>query len=439
MMTQTHTMLPRLRRFGAAALVAALAGCTDFLTVPNPTVIDAGLINPVTDASTLAGSAQQNFTTYFGFHAIYGGWYTNEIAVAETFPTRNEFGLRNVANTNGSLNTDLWVPLSGAMASSRIVLGLALPTPTTNINRAQAALFAGYSFEMMAESFCQGTVAAGAQTPGPKLTVANMIDSAIANFTIAITVGTANGTTAGLNYARAATVGRARANLQKLNYAGAAADAALVPAGYVFNLVFVDDFANRTRLGNTVWQLTRDRGSVSVDSAWRQAVDTSWHVNAQNADPRVPWANGNTFTPNLTAQDGTAGPFYVANKFNGYGLPIRLASKLEADYIAAEASQNIATIAAFILARRQATFNNTATYTTPGTLAAAIRDLMTERGYDFFLEGKRIGDLQRNGAAAIRGLGQPGSVYFKPGFPAVGTQSCYPVPFAETSTNPNFP
>ena len=426
MMTHTHTMLPRLRRFGAAALVAALAGCTDFLTVPNPTVIDAGLINPVTDAGTLAASAQQNFTTYFGYHAIYGGWYTGEIAVAETFPTRNEFGLRNVATTNGSLNADLWVPLSGAMASSRIVLGLALPTPTTNIYLAQAALFAGYSFEMMAESFCQGTVAAGAQTPGAKLTVQNMLDSAIANFTTAITVGTANGTAAGLNYARAATVGRARANLQRGNLAAAASDAALVPANYVYNLVYVDDFANRTRLANTIWQLTRDRGSVSVDSAWRNA-----------ADPRVPFVNGATL--GFAAQDGTAGIFYVALKYNGYGIPIRLASKLEADYIAAEASQNIGTISTFINARRTATSAPSGAYVAPGSLAQAISDLMTEKGLDFFLEGKRIGDLQRNGAAAIRGLPQPGAVYFKPGFPVVGSQTCYPVPFAETSTNPNFP
>ncbi len=428
MMTHNHTMLPRLRRFGAAALVAALAGCTEFLTVPNPTVIDASAINPVNDAATLANSAQQNFATYHGLNIMYGGWFTGEIAVAETFPTRNEFGRRDVANTNGSLNADLWVPLSIAISSNRTVLGLAVPTPATNIVRAQSALFAGYSFESMAESFCQGTVAAGLQSPGPKLTVTNMIDSAIANFTLAVTIGQAINTTLSNSYANAAIVGRARANMQKLAFAAAIADAALVPAGFNFNLQYVDDLSNRTRLSNTMWQFTRDRGSVSVDTAWRNA-----------ADPRVTFANGATFTPNLTAQDGTAGPFFVALKYNGYAIPIRLASKLEADYIAAEASQSIATITTFINARRTAITAPSGAYVAPGTLAQAIRDLMTEKGLDFFLEGKRVGDFQRNGAAAIRGLPPAAATYFKPGFPAIGTNSCYPVPFAETSANPNFP
>ena len=424
MMTHNHTMLPRLRRFGAVAILAAAAGCTEFLTVPNPTVIDASAINPVNDAPTLANSAQQNFATYHGLNVIYGGWYTGEIAVAETFPTRNEFGLRAVINTNGSLNADLWAPLSVAMSSARNVLGLAVPTPATNIVRAQAALFAAYSFVSMAESFCQGTVANGAQTPGALLTVPAMLDSAIANFTLAVTVGQAINTALSNSYANAAIVGRARANLQRGNLAAASADAALVPAGFVFNLNYIDDLSNRGRLSNTVWQLTRDRGSVSVDTAWRNA-----------ADPRVPFANGTTFTPNLTAQDGTAGPFYVALKYNGYAVPFRLASKLQADYIAAEASQNIGTISTFINGRRTAAAAPSGAYVAPATLAIALRDLMTEKGLDFFLEGHRVGDLQRVGGAAIRGLPPAGAVYFKPGFPSIGTQTCYPVPFAESSTN----
>lgn len=420
MMTTTHHML---RRAAASLALVAAAGCTEFLTVPNPTVIDAAAINPVNDAPTLANSAQQNFAVSYGLIGMYGAWFTGEAAVAETFPTRNEFGLRGVINTNGSLNTDVWQPLSVALSSARTVLGLAVPTPASNVVRAQAALFAGYGFEMMAEHFCEGTVAAGPQTPGPKLTVAAMLDSAIANFNIAVSVGTANGTATGLSYANAANVGIARANLQKGQYAAAITAAGLVPAGFVFNMQYVDDLANRGRLSNTYWQFTRDRGSISVDTAWRKG------------DSRVPFQAGNTFTPPLTAQDANTGIMYVANKFNGYNVPIRLASKLEADYIAAEASQNITTISNFIQARRTAVSAPSGAYTAPGTLAQAIRDLMTERGFDFYLEAKRTGDLQRNGAASIAGLPPTGGTYFKSGFPAIGNQTCFPVPFAETSTN----
>ncbi|MBI3791404.1 MAG: hypothetical protein HY275_11080 [Gemmatimonadetes bacterium] len=425
-------MLPRLRRLGAAALLAASAGCTEFLTVPNPTVIDAATINPVSDAPTLANSAQQNFATSFGLWSMYGAWFTGESVVAETFPTRNEFALRGIVPQNGSLNADVWAPLSTAIATARTVMGLALPTPATNPQRLQAAFIAAYSFELMAESFCQGTVSLGPQTPGPKLTVQNMLDSAIANFTIAITIGQAINTASSLSYANAALVGRARANLQRGNTAAAVTDANAVPAGFVFNLNYVDDLANRGRLANTFWQFTRDRGSISVDTAWRHSVG-----GVTTADPRVPWQDGATMTPSLSAQDANAGTFYVQLKFNGYGVPVRLASKLEADYIVAEASQNINTIATFINTRRTA-FARPA-YVAPATLATAIRDLMTEKGFDFFLEGHRMGDMQRNGVAAIAGMPVTGNTYLKSGFPAIGSQTCFPVPFAETSTNPNFP
>ncbi len=423
MMTTSHHAL---RRAVASLALVATAGCTEFLTVPNTTVIDATLINPVTDANTLALSAQQNLAVAYGLIGMYGGWFTGEAAVAETFPTRNEFGLRSILNTNGSLNTDVWAPLNVAMSSARTLLGANLPNPGTNINRVIAAFVAGYSFELMAEHFCQGTVSAGPQTPGPKLTPANMLDSAIANFNIAVTVGTAIGASAS-SYVNAANVGIARANLQKGQYAAATTAAALVPANFVFNLNYVDDLANRTRLSNTYWQFTRDRGSISVDTAWRKS------------DPRVTYQNGATFTPPLTAQDANTGTFWVNLKFGTYSTPIRLASKLEADYITAEASQNITTISNFIPARRTAVSAPSGAYTAPATLAQAIKDLMTERGFDFWLEAKRVGDLQRNGAASIVGLPPTGGTYFKAGFPAIGSQTCFPVPFAETSTNPNFP
>jgi hypothetical protein len=407
------------------ALLAA-SGCDEFLTVPNPTVIDASALNPVQDAPTLANSARQNFAVALGSALQAGGLLTGEVAATETDPSFNQFSYRDVATTNGS-NGGLWRGLHLALSSSRFVLSLALPNPTQNLVRAQAAVIAGFSYEYLGESYCEATVPLGPQTPGPRVTQATVLDSAIASFTLAINVAQAAGT-AGDTLRNLALVGRARANLQRGNRAAALADANAVAAGFSYSLPFLDDLANRGRLGNPIWSALFGRGSFQVDTVWRLAND-----------PRVPWALGPAVR--LSAVDGTT-PYYVPLKYPSFSAPIRLASKLEADYIAIEASstptQDIASVAAFINARRTAASAPAGAYVAPATFAQALRDLMTEKGFDFWLEGKRQGDLLRLGAAAIRGLPPTGAVFYKTPFPFVGSTTCLPVPFGETSTNPNF-
>ena len=58
-------------------------------------------------------------------------------------------------------------------------------------------------------------------------------------------------------------------------------------------------------------------------------------------------------------------------------------------------------------------------------LTETLAELMDQRGRDFWLEGKRLGDWQRNGDSVPYIL-QPGSDYYKTGF-KVGNQTCMPV------------
>ena len=148
------------RLAGTAALLASTA-CSDFLTVKNPNVIDAGSVNPVDDAVTLALSGQQSYSSALGWLIMYGSWFTGEALVSETFPTRNEYGLRAVLNTNTSHSGDVWFPLSQAAAGNHLILGLELPTPESNISYVRAHTWLGYSFQLMAEQFCQGVVYGG--------------------------------------------------------------------------------------------------------------------------------------------------------------------------------------------------------------------------------------------------------------------------------------
>lgn len=410
-----------LKKLASSAIAAAalvLSGCNDWLTVPNPTVIDANQLDPVADAPVLALSAQQNFASAYGWLIMYSSWFVGETDVSETFPTRNEFGRRDIVAQNGSLNGDVWTPLSQAAASAYLVLNAGVPDPASNINVARADFFLGFSYVFMAEHFCQGTVLSDSA-----LTTARMLDSAVAHFTSAAAEGDAAGGSEGPNMARAARVGLARAYLQAGNTAQAIAAANSVPAGFVYNLNYVDDLSNRTRLSNRMWQFVRDRGSIAVAPIWR------------TSDPRVPWLVTSAYTPQDAAYATDRGiPYAIQQKYTTYATPIRLASKLEADYIAAEA-QGTTEQLNLVQARRSA--NGQAAYSGATDANSVLTEFLTQKGFDFYLEGKRMGDFRRHPDNVI-GVPVSGSTYWKPGFAPVGTNMCYPLPVQETDNNPNF-
>lgn len=409
------------RTAAGAVLAIGAAGCGDqFLTVTNPNVIDASTVDPTANGATLALSAQQNFVDMFGLLAMYGAWFSGEANVSDTFPTRNEFGIRNITDLNGSLNTDVWAPLSRAVASAKQVLDLELPNPTTNINIARAATFRGFAILQMASDFCTGSF-----SESEELTTAQMLDSASFWFSKAIDVGRANASTDGVALANAALVGRARAKLQKGDNTGAAADAAAVPAGFEYLLRYTDDAGNRGRLSNDVYQFSFDRGSISVAPWYRQG------------DPRVTYrVEGGTPAPTAVPQDGVPGGFHQQTKFFSYAAPMRLASKLEADYIAAEASGNVATQLTLINARRAA--NGRTPYEGPQDAASVKTELFNQRALEFYLEGKRVGDFRRSPTSVAPTITAAGQPYFKPGYGNTGTNTCYPIPRAERDNNPNM-
>src|ERR1700694_3171723 len=410
-----------LKQFTSTAIVAGalvLGGCKNWLTVDNPTVIDNNALDPVADAPVLARSAQQNFASAYGHLMVYSSWFVGETDVSETFPTRNEFGRRDVVIQNGSLDADLWTPLSQSAASAYLVLKANLPNPASNINFARVNLFLGYSYLFMAEQFCQGTVLAG-----PALTTLNMLDSAVAHFALAKSQGDAAGGTEGRPRADATGVGTARAELQAGRLVQAITAADSVPAGFNFNLSYVDDLAQRFRLANRMWFYVRDRGSIAVAPIWRVT------------DPRLPWLATTAYAPQDAAYSTDRGvPYAIQQKYPDYSTPVRLASKLETDYIKAEA-QGTAAELVLIAARRTA--NGQPAYGGATDSNSVLTEFFTQKGLDFYLEGKRLGDFRRHPANII-GVPVPGSTYWKPGFAPVGNNVCYPLPTTETDNNRNF-
>jgi hypothetical protein len=404
-----------------ALMLAAFAGCNDFLQVDNTSTVDAGSIDPAQDATTLSNSSLQDFAAIYSSLAMYDGWFTGATIASETFQGPNDFSRRQVLNNDGDITT-VFSGIATAIVSSGKVIDVLknAADASTNIDLARVEFVSGYSFEFMAEDFCVGTARSG-----PALDSAAMLDSAQAHFTNAIAIGTANGTPAGVAFANAALVGRARSELQEGNKTAALADAQQVPEGFEYDVQYFNDNANLTRVGNQLWARTFGRGSISVAPAYRTLND-----------PRVPVVPpGQSFQGvNFTPQDGVT-PFYAQVKFASYASPIRLASRLEADYIVAEASGNAAELD-LINTRRSA--NGQPAYSGPTDDASVLTELMTQKTLDFYLEGKRLGDFRRNGSAVLN-MPVPGTPYFKTnGYGPIGDQTCYILPIGETSNNPNL-
>jgi hypothetical protein len=411
------TRAPRAARLVLAVVLAgAGGGCADFVTVDNPNVVNEDGIDPVRDADVLSRSAFQDFATANGDLILHSAWLTTELWVGDSSEDRNQFGRREVIDANARLNTDLWQRFARGLATSENVgdlLGAAAEAPRLSLARVRLA--AGFTYLNMSEAFCQG-VARG----GPPLDRAAMLAQAAERLADARTAGLAAGGAEGGQIATAAAVGLARTHLNAGRRAEAAQAAALVPAGFEFLLYNIDDAANRARLGNKLYEATVDRAAAVVPPVYRAMAD--------GGDTRIRYRDRG-----VNAYDGFL-RFFSQEKYASWAAPYRLASGLEARYLAVEARNEPAEMLAFVNERRAA---GSQAAITPGTPAQMLAALMEQKSRDFWLEGRRIGDWRRNGDA-VPNVIAAGSAYYKPASGPVRDGRCIPLPLAETSNNPNF-
>lgn len=412
------------RRTLTTALVLAaaygLAGCDNFFSVSDPDRLEANRIDPVADGEVMARSAFQNLAEAYGDLAVYTAWWSDEARVGDTFPTRNEFGRRFIDPNNGTLRDEVWFPLSRAASTGEQAVTAFTGANVEGLPLALAALTSGYSMELMAETFCEGTVSSEVGVPGPRMSTQQMLDLAIQRLQMARDASASLTDDEGQSINMAATVGLARAYLFAGQKAEAAQTAAAVPADFEFDVTYVDDPSNRDRLGNTVWSFSSSRISLVVPPEYRAIADAG--------DPRVSYEDQNKL-----AQDSEL-EFYRQGKFPGWGSSIRLASGLEARYIAAEAGGSISDEIALINERRavggEEPFSSS-------DANAVLAELMRQKSIDFWLEAKKMGDFRRNGHA-VPFVPATGSEYYKAGVGDIGDQTCFPVPTRETDNNPNW-
>jgi len=402
-----------LRRIGAGiAGLLALSACGNFLEVEYPNVVSAEDVDPLADATTLSVSALQDLASSYGTYAVFGGIFTGELYSADVNSGGNLMSVRQVDET---ATNGYFASMSRARVLATKVLSSLDGTPgASSVNAARAWNVSGYAFLSFAEYFCSATV-----DGGPELTTTNLLDSAAANFTKAVVIGTALGAS-GASMKDLALVGRARAHLAVGRKPLALADAQAVSANFRFDLVYINDLTNITRLGNLIWHQFFNIGNAAVAPPFQNLTDP----RVQTTSPSV---------NRLRPMDGVTDMWSI-NKFNSYAAPIRLASKLEADYVAAEA-QGTTAMLALVGARRSA--NAQPAYTGATDDASVLVEFLRQKTLDFYVEGKRMGDYRRY-PTQLPFLVPAGTTYRKPNVPPYGNGRCWPLPIQERTNNPNL-
>jgi hypothetical protein len=293
----------------------------------------------------------------------------------------------------------------------------------SSLNVARALIYAGYSYVLLGEGFCDAPVNLSAP-----LSSAELLTRGIARFDEGIAVASAKqtGDTAAQNLIFLARVGAARASLKKGDLVKARAYADAVPDDYE-RLAYYS--ANSVRENNALQFGVKTGGVFLGMSPGFQGL----------GDVRVPQPPAMSFSlgndsiypplkPSMYAgwsATGAAQPITV-------GTHMRFATGLEARYISVESNGPTPAMLAFVNARRAIGAKSPVSLTGSALLA----EFRTQRALDFYLTGQRLGDLRRYAAAAIDLF--PSGKYPVPPDRAYGTMHCFIVPNSEKAGNPHY-
>ncbi len=441
-MTNTKTKPRTSRRAGrpaaalwqAAALLAAAAfvvACDTgrLLDVKAPNSVTATVFDNPANAALMVNSAIGDFECAFGGWVLATGIASDELQDATLTAANWQMDRRDDGFTSGSYGTAgctssqaVYTPMSTARwEADQAVTKLGGWSDAQVANRiallVQANVYAGFAYATLGMSMCQA-----AFDLGPLVDQKGMFALAEKRFTDAITAAT--GVTALSSYLNAAYVGRARVRLYQHNLTGAAADAQVVPKGFVFNAAM--DAGNSRRYSH-VYQAIVQSTNTTVEVAAR-----GLKTEQGDTDPRstVVQVSGK-------ASDGVSDKF-VPTKYNaaslaaGQAIPQPIARYDEAQLILAEA-QGGASAVTIVNTLRAATTPALKPYAGATDATSITNLLIGERQRALFVEGFRMFDVERFNLALVPA---PGTAYRFGG--VYGNTVCMPLPDRERDNNPNI-
>lgn len=448
-MLSTTKLGRSMSRAGALAAFFALAGvmtgCDGFLQATNPGAVEEWELEDESFLSVLTNGVLGAFQPAVNNMAHYSGVFTDELSSSHVFRENRALDMRDVDANNGtaaSIYTGL--QRSRFMADTvggRLVVMLG-DSASRDVRLARSLAVAGYSYTLLGESMCSAPVNVGpALSPDDLQAIA--IDRHEEAMSVAqaardhqlslpqddLTAARAAAADSVLNLAR---VGAARAALQRGDQALAVQYASQVPEGFAYHLHYLANEIDGS-LDNVFWNVASDAagaGSRSINLGFTPFEE-------MGGDPRVPRV--------MQAITSWTGEYPVPKTTRAYSnwspdqpvdwtrtVRMELASSLEARYILAEAGAlSDAELLEFIDERRSVGNQEP---TTGGDLQAELRD---QRARDFFLTGRRVGDLRRYQDQYGVDLWQRGEYPFTTSAETYGEQYCLPLPQSELDGNPN--
>ena len=435
----TRSSLRRFRLTLAATLLAGAAlACDSLLNVQAPSRVPASVLDDPANAELAVNGAQADFECAYTSYAALGGMLAGELEDATLSAGRWDYDRRTVTSgdaygpnqCNDGSFLGLYTPLSVARfqadnAASHLQGWTDAQVTDRHMLIAKASAYAGYSLVLLGEGFCSAAI-----DVGPQLMPNQLLDSAEARFSTAVTEATTANATDLLNLA---LVGRARTRLDLANSTGALADAQLVPAGFEYDATYSSSNLRRENLifqqlnkfpFNTIAVPYRKFMYVFADTVVPGKVDSV-------PDPRV----AVRFDSATTMFDNRHGQ-WVQLKYANIGAPIRLATSTEAQLIIAEI-QGGPTAVGIINNLHAAAGLPPFRGTNPDSIR---RQVIYERQAEFFLDGHHLGDVNRFQLTLFPPAGTPYPVDAanpKGGFYGTGTR--FPLPDKERFNNPNIP
>ncbi len=401
----------------AVALLMGVSStaCDGILDVDMPGETEASAMDNPAYAGLLVLGVQADFECFSSGFTLLGALLSGEMTGASTALPMQWFqqrGVRPVINDNISCNAAGYYR---ALSTARFVADDALAkiggysieqVPTKDLLMATSALYSAFSYTIFAEAYCSATFDLGPETFKPEI-----LALAEERFNTAVQLASQVNNAAILNAAR---VGRARVRLQRGNEAGALSDASAVPAGFRFDVTRSNSHASRR---NRIFTENTQTTNHTID--WRY-WETEW---MGVPDPRIRVINANR-----VATDGLH-PAWLQTKYTSESSPMRLASYVEAQLIIAEIEGGQTAVDVINMLHDAAGIPDF-----QSTDEAEIRaQVIEERRREFFLEGRRMGDLNWFGGWEewADGVNQWDNR------PYEGTR-CFPIPNEERQGNPNL-
>jgi hypothetical protein len=425
--TPVRSAVSAARRAAVAFALVGISACNSLLDVDNPGSVPADALSDPALAPALVAAALQTLQCGVEQYAATASMLSGEELNANGFVDNHPWEWRGVVEIKGAPGScnfgrgttamGFYTPLQQARfqlddAFNRLDQFTDVQVTGRAGMMAQMRAYAGYADLLLGEGMCDMTM-----DNGPKMTAAQVFAIAEDRFSDAITRATAVNDQSILNMAR---VGRARARLDLKKLPEAAADANLVPSGFVRNAEFTEGGAATRE--NRIYNLTIRNDFLSVSVPYRNLTVNG--VPGNVPDPRVKVKDAGR-----KANDGVT-PLFQQQKFIAQlgGTPIPIASWNEAQLIYAEAVGGQQGLDAI---NRVRTANAVPTLVGPAPTGQAFIDLvLEERRRQLFSEGQRYGDMLRYNLPFVKGLTLKGNTY--------SDLTCVPLPDVETRNNPNF-